>query len=315
MFDLENFLPVAYNMNGEPLFSIERMAYEKEVDMATKDLASKKIEDYNEVFADIYNTLLFGRNVLCPDGLRAGATESIYKTDGRDVNDQRRDILKKYHGKASLLISSLGIENQTRVDKLMPLRVLGYDFGIYRQQVIGGEKKITPVITIVLNFSDRKWRAAKSLFEMLDIAPDWREYVQDYKIHVFDIAFLEDQIIESFTSDFREIAMFFKRRRLGENPLASNRELSHPQAVLEFISAFTQDERYLDGMQYLNDRKERGGAVTMCEVAEALITQGKLEGRLEGKVELLFEMDFAISDISEKLNISVEKVKAILKLD
>lgn len=44
------------------------------------------------------------------------------------------------------------------------------------------------------------------------------EYVQDYKIHVFDIAFLEDETIEAFTSDFKEIARFFKRKRLGENP-------------------------------------------------------------------------------------------------
>ena len=252
--------------------------------MSTKDLAGKKIEDYNEVFADIYNTLLFGRAVLVPDGLGAGATESIYKTDGRDVNDQRRDILKHYRSKANLLISSLGIENQTSIDGTMPLRVMGYDYGTYRQQVIDGEKKISPVITIVLNFSDRRWQAAKRLHEMLCIDPEWRE-------------------------------------------------LSHPQAVLEFISAFTQDGRYLDGMQYLNDRMERGGVVTMCQVADALISKGerqgilkgrlegerqgilkgRLEGRLEGKVELLSEMNFPISDISKRLNISEEEVRQALK--
>ncbi len=297
--------------------------------MSTKDLASKKIEDYNEVFADIYNTLLFGMAVVSPEGLRAGATESIYKTDGRDVNDQRRDVLKQYRSKANLLISSLGIENQTSIDETMPLRVLGYDFGTYRQQVIEGEKKITPVITIVLNFSDRRWQAAKSLREMFRIDSKWSKYVQDYKVRVFDIAFLEDRVIESFTSDFREIAAFFKKRRLGEDPLASNRELSHPQAVLEFISAFTQDGRYLDGVKYLNDRKERGGVVTMCQVADALISKGErqgilkgrlegerqgiMKGRLEGKVELLSEMNFSISDISKRVKISEEEVKNVLE--
>ena len=285
--------------------------------MSTKDLASKNIEDYNEVFADIYNTLLFGRAALVPDGLGAGATESIYKTDGRDVNDQRRDILKHYRSKANLLISSLGIENQTSIDGTMPLRVMGYDYGTYRQQVIDGGKKISPVITIVLNFSDRRWQMAKRLHEMLCIDPEWREYVQDYRIHVFGIAFLEDCVIESFTSDFREIATFFKKRRLGEDSLASDRELSHPRAVLEFISAFTQDGRYLDGMQYLNDRMERGGVVTMCQVADALISKGErqgiLKGRLEGKVELLSEMNFPISDISKRLDISEEEVRQALK--
>ena len=48
--------------------------------MAEKDLVSKKIEDYNEVFADIYNTLLFRKSVIIPEQLQSGSTESIYKT-------------------------------------------------------------------------------------------------------------------------------------------------------------------------------------------------------------------------------------------
>ncbi len=45
--------------------------------MAKKDLGIKKIEDYNEVFADIYNTLLFQKNVIDSQCLRSGATESV----------------------------------------------------------------------------------------------------------------------------------------------------------------------------------------------------------------------------------------------
>ena len=292
--------------------------------MAKKDLASKKIEDYNEVFADIYNTLLFQKKILDPGQLGAGPTESIYRTDQKDMNEQRRDILKKYRSETHLLISSLGIENQAEIDQRMPVRVMGYDFGTYRQQLMDQEKKLTPVITIVLNMSDKKWQAAKSLHEMLDIDMGLKEYVQDYKIHVFDIAFLEDEVIESFTSDFKEIASFFKKRRLGEDPLASNRELDHPRAVMEFISAFTRDERYLEGMQYLENARRKGGAITMCHVVDELIAkgerqgmlkgrrEGKREGILYGKVELLSEMHFPIARIAERLGISQEQVKEIL---
>ena len=59
--------------------------------MAEKDLASKKIEDYNEVFADIYNTLLFQSPVIAPERLQSGPTESIYKADNRDLSNQSRD--------------------------------------------------------------------------------------------------------------------------------------------------------------------------------------------------------------------------------
>ena len=91
--------------------------------MAEKDLISKKIEDYNEVFADIYNTLLFQSPVIEPDRLKAGSTESIYKTDSMELNSQSRDILKKYHDETHLVINSFGIENQASIDKNMPIRL------------------------------------------------------------------------------------------------------------------------------------------------------------------------------------------------
>ena len=129
------------------------------------------------------------------------------------------------------------------------------------------------------------------------------------KFNVFDIAFLEDDTIESFTSDFREIARFFKKKRLGENPLASQIELAHPEEIMEFISAFTQDKRYLDGIPYLQNLKKEGGAVTMCTVADALISKGIQKG----KIELLSEMDYSIPDIAERLNISEEQVRKVLQ--
>lgn len=40
--------------------------------MGKKDLAEKKLEDYNDVFADIFNTLLFGEKELDLKGLKTG---------------------------------------------------------------------------------------------------------------------------------------------------------------------------------------------------------------------------------------------------
>lgn len=283
--------------------------------MAEKDLSGKKIEDYNDVFADIYNTLLFGRKYLDPDRLKAGPTESIYKTDKKNLNEQRRDVLKKYQDSMHLLVSSFGIENQAAIDKFMPVRVMGYDLGTYRQQINDGEGKFTPVITIVLNMTDKKWNEAKSIYEMLDMDAELAEYVQDYKIHVFDIAYLEDDVINSFTSDFKEIARFFKKKRLGENPLSGETELKHPYAIMEFLSVFTQDKSYIGSIDYLENITRTGGAVTMCEVAEALKTEGRQKGRREGiikgKVEILLEMDFSVAEIAERLNISVDEVENI----
>jgi len=42
--------------------------------------------------------------------------------------------------------------------------------------------------------------------------------IQDYKVKVVDVAFLDDAVIERFTSDFKLVAKFFKSRRLGTKP-------------------------------------------------------------------------------------------------
>ena len=92
--------------------------------MAEKDLAEKKLEDYGDVFADIYNTLLFGKQLLVPEQLFAGSTESIYKSAKDQWKEQRRDTVKEYMNCVNLTIATLGIENQSTIDENEPIRVM-----------------------------------------------------------------------------------------------------------------------------------------------------------------------------------------------
>ena len=181
--------------------------------MGAKDKTEKVLEDYNDVFADIFNRLLFREEFLKKEMLEFGPTESIYKSETGDLKDQRRDVLKYYLG-SGLLLSSYGIENQSEVERFMPVRVLGYDYATYRN-CLTNKKLLAPVITIVLNFSDKRWSEPVSLCELMEIPDKMRPFVQDYRIKVFDIAYLEDEVIESFTSDFKIVAKFFKAKRLG----------------------------------------------------------------------------------------------------
>ena len=47
--------------------------------------------------------------------------------------------------------------------------------------------------------------------------------------------------------------------------------------------------------------------------ADRMIAKGRLEGKLEGKVAILYELDFTIDKIAERLSLSVEQVKEILE--
>lgn len=138
--------------------------------MGKKDLAEKKLEDYNDVFADIFNTLLFGRKLLDPQRLREGATASIYKAEQKGLCEQLRDTVKEYQDAERYVIAAYGIENQSGYDADMPIRVMGYDYGNYRRQLMEEKKPLHPVVTIVLNFSDRRWLKNKSLHELLQLS-------------------------------------------------------------------------------------------------------------------------------------------------
>lgn len=288
--------------------------------MAEKDLNEKLLEDYNDVFADIYNTLVFGEPFLQEERLSGGPTASIYKAEKGAPAEQFRDVLKMY-GESRLGLMSLGIENQTEADKTIPVRVMGYDYGSYRGMVKNGGR-VTPVTTIVLNFGDRRWSKAKSLHEMMKLPEKLKQYVEDYKIRVYDIAFLSDNVIEQFTSDFKIVARFFKDRRLGRNTMMKDGtvQIRHVEAVLDFLSAFTKDERYRNSYtEHIKTMEEKGETVSMCYIAQGLIDEGMEKGMEKGLaacVEALkmtcssFEKVYeAVSSTSTYANVTEEQVR------
>lgn len=275
--------------------------------MAEKDKTEKVLEDYNDVFADIYNTLLFSEPYLKEAGLTAGPTESIYKTEMGEAAEQRRDVLKHY-GKAEFVICSMGIENQSTIDRTMPIRIMGYDYATYRAQ-LSQEQKPVPVITIVLNFSNARWNGAKSLHEMFDIPEKLKPFVQNYQIWVFDIAFLDDEVIECFTSDFKAVAKFFKARRLGltEIFLDDKISLEHVEAVLHLFEAFTGDNRYWYSEELVSKVK-KGGMISMCDLAESIEQKGIKLGELKMLKRLIDNKVISEEEAAGQMNVSVEEL-------
>ncbi len=290
--------------------------------MAAKDKAEKLLEDYNDVFADIYNTLVFKKPFLKEDWLRNGSTESIYKAEKGELAEQIRDKVMLY-GENVLVLATLGIENQSKVEKYMPVRVMGYDFASYQGQ-LKKNNKLSPVVTIVLNFSDKRWRKPKSLHKLMNITEELEPYVQDYRIEVFDIAYLEDKVIEQFTSDFKVVARFFKEKRLRHQESFLEKDttvIKHVEAVMELLKVFTGDTRYTELYQErLKERVERGEEIKMCEVIDKYIergrkeglTAGRLEGEREGRWKTIFDLvqegDLTVQRAAEKLGLAVEEL-------
>mgnify|MGYP002800005178 CR=1 FL=1 len=84
--------------------------------MGQQDMSEKLLEDYNDVFADIVNVLLFdGKELVKPEELADAQPYSQYKADDGKLHEQERDVAK-YWRKGNMTIALCGIENQTRVD-------------------------------------------------------------------------------------------------------------------------------------------------------------------------------------------------------
>lgn len=212
--------------------------------MRQKDKSEKLLEDYNDVFSDIINVLIFnGNRRVLPESLEDAKMKSQYKADDSKLHEQERDVMKYWKDK-EVRLAVYGIENQTDIDKQMPLRIIGYEGANYRSQY--GSKNVVPVMTLVLHFGiTKRWDKALNLSGLFEIPDGLNHYVNDYHINVVDVAWLTEEQINQFTSDFSIVANFFVNKRKNPRYVPDDkREIKHVDAVLKFLFAMTGDEEY-----------------------------------------------------------------------
>lgn len=266
--------------------------------MGEKDIAEKTLESYNDVFADLINVTIFnGRQVIIPESLADAVSSSQYKFDQK-LHEQIRDVAKYWNGENNIRLVFLGIENQTKIDKDMPLRVMEYDGAAYRNQLNQDSfvetedcKKYRkrndryPVITIVLNFSMTKWETPKSLmdtFKGLDKLPsELMEYIHDYKINVIDIAYLTMEQVKMFKSDFKYVAEYLVCKRLKKDYKPDAETLKHKDEVLKMLKALTGDNRYVEILTETAGEER----ISMCDVLDKMEAKGIAKGKAEGIAE------------------------------
>lgn len=274
--------------------------------MSGKDTSEKILESYNDVFSDIVNVLLFhGRQVLAPDELEDQAPRSYYKADGK-IREIERDVAKRWKN-GNIRVACIGFENQTASDPDMPLRVMGYDGAEYRAQLLSdnADGNRYPVVTLVLYFGYNKpWSGPLSLKKRLNIPEEFEPYVSDYKINLFQIAYLTREQVDLFQSDFRVVADYFVQKRENGDYVPSTQELTHIQETLQLLSTMTNDHRFEDAYNE-DDHHTKGGFHTMCNVLDRIENQGRAEG--EDKMALLIKKLFEQNRIEDAKRASEDK--------
>lgn len=255
------------------------------------DLPQKELEAYPDVFADIINALVYGgEQIVMPGKLRPAETETRYRDWNRRLRNQFEDI-GKYEtgedGKAEILYL---LANQTAVDNRMLLRKCGYVGGCYRGQYNGQIADICPVMELVLYWGRKRWRAPRTMrgfFRKKKLRRCAWNYIDDEKLHVFEMRHLPQEVIRRFRGDMRVLLEYLSDESEAEK---GTQEIRHPAALLEMMGELSGDLRYGQLIECLDrdggpEQTGEGGKWTMCRLMDKYWEGGRQEGRKEGRKE------------------------------
>jgi len=217
----------------------------------------------------------------------------------------------------------------------MPFRVIGYDGAAYRSQLLnnksqekerekGGQLRC-PVVTIILYFGEKPWNYPQNLKgcfypplpkdkagKLLD------SYIQDYKIHVFDIPRLPKETREKFQSDFKVVAEYFANAYTNPLYKPEPHVIRLVDEFLKLMKVLTGDNRY-ENIMFSKEEKREG--INVCKVLDYREARGEARGKAEGKAEgilstLLQLVRDGLLDVSvgiERSGVSEEEFKKRLE--
>lgn len=249
-----------------------------------KDIVEKEFLAFPDIAADVINALLYqGNEITNAEKLLSAPTESIYQGEMR-LRNQYEDLCKyeMSDGKISLMYL---IANQSKPDARMLLRKAGYTGGIYREQYESKTQGIFPVIELVLYWGNPRWRGSRNirtLFQKQKLPEETWKYIDKLKLHIFEMRYLPAKTRSLFQSDMRIIADFLAEG----NHYRSDRKIIHKAAVIRMIRILSGDTDPQCVEKWMEEQKIREeDTITVCELFDQYVRQGKAEGRTEGRLE------------------------------
>ena len=287
------------------------LLYVEETYMEQDMLLQRYLAD-NERYADLINGFGFaGRKVVAAEDLTEMDTQtgywfspSFFRVRKSERRQKYRDLIRKTAFGINFVV--VGVENQTEVHYLMPLRTMAYDVGEYERQAAIIRKRIRkrkgisrgeflsgfaknsrlhPCVTIVL-FYGKCWDGSRDLHGILDFADipeEMKGLVNNYRINLLEIRKLTDTNV--FRTDLRQVFEFIrcsedkvKLKELveGDRVYSEMEEDAYDVAV-----AFTKADELIDRKKF----HEKGGKVNMCKALTELLEDERTEGRIEGVAE------------------------------
>lgn len=111
-------------------------------------------------------------------------------------------------------------------------------------------------------------------------------------MNLYEIAYLSDEQVQKFTSDFKIVADYFVQMRKNRNYIAPETTIDHVHELLQLMSVMTRDSRFDD--VYSPDMERR--PTNMCEVLERVESRGIQKGIEQGEGIILSLMKYLLSN-------------------
>jgi len=245
-----------------------------------------------------------GKQIVSAGDLQSAPTETLYPDGHNRLHNQFHDV-SKYLMQNGQITIQYTLENETQAKQKTVLRKAGYQGAVYREQV--NRKDTYPVISTILYWGKGHWRHPRSLNQLWhekpipDIA---KEFIDDVKLHVYDMCHLPQKIRNYFTSDMRIIVDYLAE---GKNYTPSTQKIIHTEALLRMLEALTNDERYTFLLQSIQIDEQKEGGTTMCELLDRYENRGIMKGRENMLIE-------SIHNLMDTMKWTAEQAMTALKI-
>ena len=295
--------------------------------MPIKDAVTKEFLQSKEIFADLFNFLLYdGNPVISPDRLHEINPELIYTTgDDPDNNSsvtKIRDLLMYLTAMEddNFAYLLLGIENQSTVDHDMPIRNFVYDALQYDRQKkeatrLHKKNEYIPVITLVIYWSPGKWTGPKSLHEMFSIKDkEVLSFVTDYKMNLLVPGEVDDNDLDKLKTSLRNV---FKYIKCSQDKILLQK-LIHEDEQYQHL-----DRKATQVINVITDSKlpisEEEEEINMCKAIDDIREEARQEEykkrieQLKQIAQSLFMAKMSIPDIAKIIEIEEFQVRLWLE--
>ena len=147
----------------------------------------------------------------------------------------------------------------------------------------------------------------------MEVPEELDEYVNDYKIKVFSIAYLPKEKVEQFTSDFRIVADYFVQQRLTNEYVPNPQTINHVKETLDLLSVMGDDHRFIDAYNESIDKSPEGGIHTMSDAINTITEKVRDKTEFETTVKYVRRGNVSIEDAARDLKMSVEEFMEKMK--